>query len=146
MLAFRPAIDADIPFACEAHHKGYYDTIIKQFPPFDEAQQDAFFMDAWQKHPHVIIQWQGEDCGYLASELLPDCYKVIKLVLHPRAHGRGIGSAVLEWAKKQAIDAGLPLRLQVLLMNTAYDFYLKNGFVELSRDHKNIYMEWRPNA
>lgn len=143
MLSFRPATDADISFACEAHHKGYYDTIIKQFPPFDEAQQDGFFIDAWSKHPHVIIQMDGKDVGYLATELTDDCFRIIEIVLHPDFHGNGTGSAVIAWAKQQAVAAGKPLRLQVLLMNTAYDFYIKNGLSELSRDQKNIYMEWR---
>lgn len=142
MLALRPATDADIPFACEAHHKGYYDTIVKQFPPFDEAQQDRFFMDTWNKHSHFMVEMAGDTCGYLAYEVQADYLRVIELVLHPRCHGRGVGSTVLDWAKKEA--AGKPVRLQVLLLNTAYNFYLKNGFVELSRDHKNIYMEWRP--
>lgn len=142
MLRLRPATDADVSFACEAHHKGYYDTIIKQFPPYDEAQQDGFFMDAWRARPHHMVEVAGDTCGYLSYEVFPDYFKVIELVIHPRFHGRGVGSMVLDWAKQQA--AGKPVRLQLLRLNTAYDFYLKNGLTELSRDEKNIYMEWRP--
>ena len=141
-FTLRPATDADIPFACAAHHKGYYDTIIKQFPPYDEAQQDGFFMDNWRARPHDMIVVAGQEVGFISYALQDDCFKVIELILHPDFHGQGTGSAVIDWAKQQAVAAGKPLRLQVLRMNTAYDFYIKNGLRETGRDHKIIYMEW----
>ncbi|MGE3769921.1 MAG: N-acetyltransferase family protein [Bdellovibrionales bacterium] len=144
IITLRPATEADREFSRQAHHTAYYDTIVKQFGPFDEVQQDGFFTEAWDACPHWMVEFKGQTCGYVSFEEKSGCMFVNELVIQPDFHGQGIGAAFIRIMKDKAAEAGKPLRLSMLLMNTAYDFYIKQGFTETSRDTKSMYMEWQP--
>lgn len=63
-------------------------------------------------------------------------HKLNKLYVLPKAHGTGVGKALLNKSIEIAKAAGsTSLFLQVNKLNTAYTFYLKHGFVK-ERDFK----------
>lgn len=80
---------------------------------------------------HIHRNESGEICGYLwlndRSKLQVSCIEEICSVK------RGIGSEMIEWAKSHAQFPVLELKV-VDFNKHAYDFYLKHGFVEVSRE------------
>lgn len=85
---------------------------------------------------HIHRNESGEICGYLwlndKSKLQVSCIEEICSVK------RGLGSEMIEWAKSHAQFPVLELKV-VDFNKHAYDFYLKHGFVEVSREKgKNI--------
>jgi ribosomal protein S18 acetylase RimI-like enzyme len=143
-ITLRPATDEDIPFAREAHHKGYYDTVIRQFGPWDEAAQDEFFEQAWSGVEHSILLCDGERCGYVSIDERDEYTHIREFVVHADYRDRGIGSAFLKDVITAAHARGVPVRLGVLLQNTALQFYKKFGFVEFHRDGTHIFMKVTP--
>ena len=80
---------------------------------------------------HIHRNESGEICGYLwlndRSKLQVSCIEEICSVK------RGLGSEMIEWAKSHAQFPVLELKV-VDFNKHAYDFYLKHGFVEVSRE------------
>lgn len=92
-------------------------------------------------HQFFIAQLNGEDIGFcsVSAEQTENekgnqkAYKLNKLYVLPSAHGTGSGKALLNKAIEIAKDAkATSLFLQVNKHNTAYTFYLKNGFIKES--------------
>ena len=137
----RPATDADREYARDAHHRGYRDTVVKQFGTWDEAAQDGFFEHGWKTFRHEILLCDGVPCGYVAVSELPGYIHVIELVVHADFQGRGIGSTFLREVVAAARTRGVPVKLGVLHKNRAFDFYRKLGFRETGRTSTHILME-----
>ncbi len=140
----RPATDKDIEFARQAHHKGYYDTVTKQFGLWDKADQDKRFEEGWKAAPHSILLCDGKPCGYVSVEQAPDYEHVRELVVHPDYKGKGIGTIFLQGIIDSAKKRNVPVKLGVLLENSAFDFYRKHGFVEYDRTETQILMQFTP--
>jgi hypothetical protein len=47
-ITTRQAAAADTDFAREAYHAAYRDVVERQFGPWDEAAQDAYFTADWR--------------------------------------------------------------------------------------------------
>jgi len=101
---------------------------------------------------HVVPDcelWVAEDDGGLAGILVLDGDWVDQLYVDPRCAGRGIGSRLLDIAKRERPDG---MRLWTFASNTAAQrFYLRHGFVEIDRtdgrDNEerapDVLYEWR---
>ena len=85
---------------------------------------------------HIHRNESGEICGYL---WLNDISKLqVSRIEEICSVKRGLGSEMIEWAKSHAQFPVLELKV-VDFNKHAYDFYLKHGFVEVSREKgKNI--------
>jgi GNAT superfamily N-acetyltransferase len=83
---------------------------------------------------HVVREcelWVAEAHGRLAGILVLEDDWVEQLYVEPELTGRGIGSALLELAKRERPDG---LRLWTFVSNTgARRFYERRGFVEEKR-------------
>lgn len=143
-LTQRPATHADVEFARRAHHDGYFETAVRQFGHWDEVEQDRLFEQTWSALPHQILLCDGERCGYMATEDAPDHVFVFELVMHADFRGRGIGTVFLQRVVDTACERGVPVRLRVLLGNTAIDFYKKLGFHEYGRTQLHVLMQFQP--
>jgi GNAT superfamily N-acetyltransferase len=66
-----------------------------------------------------------------------DALYVHRMAVTRTARGREIGSALLDWASRQAVDAGKKwLRLDAWACNTAlHDYYLQRGFQNVRTLH-----------
>ena len=49
----------------------YREPVERQFGPWDEAQQDAFFQRDWSSTEHEILLRDGIPCGFVSVEDLP---------------------------------------------------------------------------
>lgn len=106
------------------HHAAFRDVVERQFGPWDEAQQDAFFDGFLREHPAQIIEVDGQPCAYLAVTEHDDVVFVNEIVVHPDFQNRGIGRTLLE----SVIARGKPVRLGVLFENRARSLYERLGF------------------
>lgn len=106
----------------------------------DWMYSDKSMAEQFEKgHQFYIANLNGADIGFCSVSAesteeksnIQNEYKLNKLYVLPSAHGTGSGKALLnkaiEVAKLEGADS---LFLQVNKLNTAYTFYLKNGFVK----------------
>ena len=85
---------------------------------------------------HIHRNESGEICGYLWLNNIPKLQ--VSRIEEICSVKRGLGSEMIEWAKSHAQFPVLELKV-VDFNQHAYDFYLKRGFVEVSREEgKNI--------
>lgn len=130
-LLTRPATPHDEAFAREVHHTALRDVVVRQFGPWDDALQDGFFDRFWRGHDVQIVEVDGVRCGYLGIAVHDDAVHVNELVLHPDAHGRGIGTRLLA----DVFALGKPVVLQVLHENhRARALYQRLGFTAIDRN------------
>ena len=139
----RPALPADRELVRELHHAAFRDVVERQFGRWSDAEQARFFAAQWDRGGIELILWNGTPAGYCDIEDRPDDVYVHVLAIHPRAQGRGIGSAVLQRAIERAESRGVPVRLQVLRENRAAELYRRIGFEVSGQTPTHFLMEWQ---
>ena len=106
----------------------------------DWMYSDKSMAEQFEKgHQFYIANLNGADIGFCSVSAEPNekksntqnAYKLNMLYVLPIAQGTGSGKALLNKAIEVAKKAGSSsLFLQVNKLNTAYTFYLKNGFTK----------------
>lgn len=89
-----------------------------------------------------IILVGAVEAGILLVERLPHAIHLQDLYLLPRYQGQGIGSALVSALQKEALARSVPLRLQVLKVNSAKRFYERLGFSVLEESEYFFHMEY----
>lgn len=127
----RVATSADVPAVAEV-----YLASRKAFFPFaplvhadDEVRQ--WIADLLSRSSHVIVaEADAVIMGVMALSRNEDCGWLDQLYLHPTAVGRGIGTRLLDYAKR---ELGPPIRLHTFQANAgARRFYERHGFTALA--------------
>ncbi|MBB4222210.1 GNAT family N-acetyltransferase [Variovorax guangxiensis] len=72
-----------------------------------------------------------------------DALRLDHLYLRTGFQGLGIGEWVLEWAKSQAREQRLDIKLTALVKSDANRFYLRHGFVLEGGEGVDLYYRWR---
>lgn len=100
---------------------------------------------AWFRNvvvPHKE-SWVAEDDGVLVGLLVLDGHWVSQLYIDPTRLRQGIGTRLLDVAKRQRPDG---LQLWTFQVNTpAQQFYLRHGFVEVERTDGAANQEREPD-
>jgi len=115
---------------------------VRQFGPWEDEVQDKFFFDDWNNNGFEIIFFDGNPCGYMRIEYLPEVIKAHQLVLSPDFHNLGIGSYVLKQLQVEATMRKLLVNLNVLQENRAIEPYKRLGFKEIGQNNMHKFMEW----
>ncbi|MFO7801450.1 MAG: GNAT family N-acetyltransferase [Desulfovermiculus sp.] len=130
-IRLRPAEKGDLPVVTELlAHLGYTPKMPWLSQAFHQALTDESL--------HILLAADNVQCLGLITLRTQVCLRLAgtlasieELVVHPRARGLGIGSRMLEWAKKQVEDLQA-VRLEVIISTSRQSFerrfYLKNGF------------------
>lgn len=82
-------------------------------------------------HCYIIAEDEEGEQGYLSyqTNIAEGYTKIHKIYVLPTAQGKGIGSKLIEYAKRKAIQAdNKSLKLNVNRFNKAIDFYKTIGF------------------
>jgi ribosomal protein S18 acetylase RimI-like enzyme len=82
------------------------------------------------------------EAGILLVARLPHEVHLQDLYLLPRYQGQGIGSALVSALQKEAIARCVPLRLQVLKVNSAKRFYERLGFSVVEETEYFFHMQY----
>ena len=94
-------------------------------------------------NPNASIILVGAiEAGILLVARLPHEVHLQDLYLLPRYQGQGIGSALVSALQKEAIARCVPLRLQVLKVNSAKRFYERLGFSVLEETEYFFHMQY----
>ena len=72
-----------------------------------------------------------------------DALRLEHLYLRTGFQGLGIGEWVLEWAKSQAREQHLDIKLTALVQSDANRFYLRHGFVLEGEEGVDLHYRWR---
>jgi ribosomal protein S18 acetylase RimI-like enzyme len=81
---------------------------------------------------HLYLKWHGPDHPHVRS-LVASCAEIEDFVVDPEERGRGIGSAMIDFAGRESIERGIRhLGLAVGDGNPrALAFYQRNGFTRV---------------
>ena len=88
-----------------------------------------------------VVQFNGSDIGTLSVARENFHIFVERLYLLPEFQRLGVGSSLVRSLLLEAKVAGLPLRLTVLAVNPAREFYAKHGFVVTAVTPERVHME-----
>jgi Ser/Thr protein kinase RdoA (MazF antagonist) len=144
-VTLRPATAADTELARRVHHAAYRDVVERQFGPWEDAAQDAFFAADWGDATFEIILAGGTPCGYTCIEERDADLHVRELVIAPAFQGRGIGSALLRQVQRRARARGVPVHLGTFTQNRALALYERLGFREIARTAAHLTLRWTPD-
>jgi GNAT superfamily N-acetyltransferase len=72
-----------------------------------------------------------------------DALRLDHLYLRTGFQGRGIGEWVMRWAKAQAREKQLDIKLTALVQSDANRFYLRHGFVLEGEEGVDLHYRWR---
>ena len=144
-LALRKGSEADMPWL--------YDTFKRTMQKFidstwgwDELMQSHSFSDHLPAKTFAILSSEGVDVAALNLRDKSDHLWLEMVLVLPEFQGRGYGRALLEHAQTQAVQAQKPLRLSVLKLNPAQEFYRKMGFEDCGTDQWSLKMQWLPQT
>jgi ribosomal protein S18 acetylase RimI-like enzyme len=92
-----------------------------------------------------VIEVDGEPVGRLRVANDGDCIELCGIQLLPQVQSHGIGTAVIEDLKQQAIAAGIPLTLGVEKDNlAARRLYERLGFGHVTETDLEYRLSWNP--
>ncbi|MDT8428389.1 MAG: GNAT family N-acetyltransferase [Pseudomonadales bacterium] len=116
---------------------------IEQTWGWDELFQKHGFAENLPASSFTIALLDQEAIGAYSLMEKTDHLWLDMLLLPEQFQGRGLGSRLLETIQKKALARKKPLRLSVLKINSAHEFYLKRGFVCCGEDDWSLKLEWR---
>ncbi len=151
-LSMRPATKADRRFVRSLYFSSRCAEMAQV--PWDEARKKAFLksqFDLQQKHydktypkaDKQIVLWQNQPVGYLHTHFAHKDKRLhlIDISLLPEWRGQGVGSWLLGLLMDKATAKNAKMSLYVHQLNPAKSLYLRLGFVEVSSQQGNLYME-----
>ena len=94
-----------------------------------------------------IVLIDERPVGVLTLADWGDQMHLVWMAIQPEMQRQGVGSALVEYCQRQALEAGKPLTLQVLRDNPAVSLYKRYGFEVYDQNgpHK-LLMRWLPPA
>lgn len=106
-------------------------------------QKEGFITSLPARNFQVL--YSGSDnigCIYLSEK---DDHLVLDMILvEPNWQRQGFGQRLIEWAKSQASEKQLTIKLSVIKTNPAVSFHRNNGFETTAEDEHCLKMQWRP--
>jgi ribosomal protein S18 acetylase RimI-like enzyme len=129
LFTLRAITEADYQWLWELKRLTMRSYVELTWGSWDDAAQERFFRQNFNSKTVQIITVAGRDAGLLNVEREPDELFLANIQIHPAFQHRGLGSAVVRMLTDSADALRLPVRLQVLKINTrARDLYLRLGF------------------
>jgi ribosomal protein S18 acetylase RimI-like enzyme len=138
MIALRPALSADYPFALHL----YVQTIkplATAWMGWVDNEQEVQFASLWRPTDTRIIVLDGEEIGWVEFRQTGDEVFLKQLYITPKHQRQGIGSQVIRLLNEQARTAK-SMALFVLKNNPAFRFYQRHGFEVVRETHTTLVM------
>lgn len=142
----RSATSADAGLFYRVTRETMHEHIVATWGAWDEERvQRESREDSASPHAQVVLV-DGEEAGLLFVERDAAQLTVQQIYLLPRFQRRGIGRRLMLGLIDEAGRAAVPLRLRVLRVNPARQFYEKLGFVVTASGPDFMSMERLPSA
>jgi len=143
-LRLRKATADDSEFAYQTKKAAFREYVEKVWG-WDEDEQRQLHERRFASQDFQVIQVSGIDVGILAVVRQPGCVKVNQIFIVPEYQSRGIGAACIMRIIEDAAASKLPVRLQVLKVNSrAFAFFQRFGFRRIGESDTHILMERPP--
>ncbi|RYD54434.1 MAG: acetyltransferase [Sphingomonadales bacterium] len=126
MIRIRQGAAADVPRALEIW-RAAVDATHRFLTPEDRAEIDILVAEEFL--PNVEL-WLAEDDGGVQGFLVMDGEMIDALFVDPAVHGRGIGTALLDYALTLSPNATVDASEQA---DNALPFYMARGFEIMGR-------------
>ena len=142
-ITLRKADEDDAEFAYEVVKVTMRDYAIQTWGVWldEESRQDAIKQS---KSGRIeIIEIQDDRAGILLVETDNKQMAIEQFYILPEFQNKGIGTKILSDLKNAALELRIPLKLSVLRVNPAKEFYAKNGFVIEKEADERIYMQYQ---
>ena len=123
-----PASEADKEEVRRVNDRCYYEVVVAQFGSWDDDLQREFFEKKWHPSRYQKIICDSQFAGIVAVATHHDHIFLSEIQVDPDFQGQGLGTAVVTDLIKEAMQKGIPIRLQVLLKNRAKSMYDRLGF------------------
>ncbi len=144
-LSFRKANASDSEFVFAVKEAAFREYIEQVWGWDDDYQQERHNTEFASHDLHIIIQFHGNDVGFLVTSDTPEALKVNQIFILPEYQGRGIGSACLTRLIDDASLEQKSVTLQVLKVNTrGIALYQRLGFTIVGED--SIYFQMKKNG
>lgn len=144
-IKLRQKMPGDTAIVHAIYNQAYRDAVERQFGPWNQAEQDVFFKDAWDKQEAQVITYGGVVCGFVVITNQPDSIFVYEIILSPDFQGKGIGTSILRELQNKATTHNRTVTLEVFLNNTdAKRLYERLGFAVTGSSSTHYQMQWTP--
>ena len=140
-ITFRQAVVTDAPLFYSVIDQTMREFIVATWGAWNEERvvreslQDSSSLNA------KVIQRNGQDIGVLLVEEELSHFQVQQVYLLPPFQRQGVGTQLVSSLVKNAVAVGKPVRLRVLKVNSAKQFYEKLSFVVTGEDNEFFQME-----
>jgi len=92
----------------------------------------------------IVIQ-DGANIGAYLVKQKENCMWIEMLIIQPAMQNKGIGTNIIEMLKSEAKHSQQPIKLSVIKVNPALEFYLRLGFKAYEEDSSFYKLEWTCN-
>jgi ribosomal protein S18 acetylase RimI-like enzyme len=140
-LQLRKATTDDCEFAYQTKKSAFREYVEKVWS-WNEDEQRQLHQRRFAAHDFRVLRVFGKDVGIIAISRQPDAIHLHQMFILPEYQGKGTGEAVLKIIIEEASTGQLPIRLQVLKVNTrAFAFYERFGFNRTGETDTHFLME-----
>jgi GNAT superfamily N-acetyltransferase len=144
-VMFRSTTRADEAFAYQVRERTMRDYVIKTWGVWNAVEARAQINKDIRSLKSKIIVIDGQDAGVLRVEEFETHLHLDQLWILPEFQRQGFGRVILVQILEQAKARGLPLRLWVLRVNPAKEFYKRLGFSIIEQTQASLHMECAPS-
>ncbi len=144
MVRLRKAKIDDNEFAYQTK-KAAMKEYIEQAFGWDEKEQRRLHTRRFNTREFKVVTLPGIDVGIISVDREQDYIKVNQIYISPKYQSKGIGERVMKLISTEAAGLNIPVRLQVLKVNTrAKIFYHRLGFKSTGESGTHFLMEKLP--
>ena len=144
-VQFRLTTQADEAFAFHVRETTMRDYVIETWGVWNAEEARAQINENIRSLKSKIIVIDGHDAGVLRVEEFDTHIFLDQLWILPEFQGQGFGRVILRQILEKAKSGGLPLRLWVLRVNPAREFYERMGFKVIEQTQASLHMECAPS-
>lgn len=142
-----PATEADYAWLWELKRLTMTEYVEQTWGTWDEELQEEFFRKNFSPDTVQIVMIEGQRAGLLQVEHEASEMFLANIQIHPKFQHRGLGTSVVRSVMESAASLGLPVRLQVLKVNTAAQrLYQRLGFACYGENLTHHLLRWQPRA
>jgi GNAT superfamily N-acetyltransferase len=144
-VMFRSTTRADEAFAYQVRETTMRDYVIKTWGVWNAVEAQAQINEDIRSLRSKIIVIDGQDAGVLRVEEFETHIFLDQLWILPEFQRQGFGRVILVQILEQAKVRSLPLRLWVLRVNPAREFYERLGFSIIEQTQASLHLESVPS-
>lgn len=143
-FTIRPSSVDDAPLFYSVIDRTMRDFIVATWGRWDEERVQRESLEK-SMLPHArVIQVDDVGAGVFCVTRLPTYIQLEQIYVLPEYQRMGIGSSLIKGLITEASQSQLPIRLHVMAVNPAKQFYEKFGFIVTQKMPEFFFMEKMP--